>query len=138
MAKATLEVVDTTIQKLLTGDILNLGTEIVKSGRAINLDTINTIGINNYGLYKVNVTLTVVPVGTDPVVITLLNNGKPLKGATISVTAISGVVATLGMTCLLGVNKPCPCTGNNKARLQLVTDSDIEITTSNVVIEQVI
>lgn len=131
MSKSVIYTALETSTAVTVGNIIPLGTVIRRFGCNLELNgnTIETCGI---GYYKVTVVATMSAPSTDPITVTLEQDGVPVTGASSTIT-VAGTSNETVLTVIGVVRNKCECSST----LSLVlTGADATVDNMAVIIEK--
>ena len=123
-------------QSLAAGSNVVFGSNTIQRGFTVTHIAGDTdIKLNVPGIYKIE--FDAVVTGTDPVILTLYNNGNEVPGAMAETTPQSATdLRSVSFTTLLRIPRSC-CIVNNDGNLNIRTTNEVQINHANLVVTRI-
>lgn len=131
MSKSVLYTALTTSTAITAGSVIPLGTTIRRFGCNLEQST-NTIETCGNGYYKVTAVATVAAESTDPITVTLQQDGVAVPGASSTIT-VAGTSDQTVLTVIGVVRNKCTC---NSTLSFILTGADATINNMAVTVEK--
>ena len=126
-----IQTINTNTQAVPSQSLINIGRidRKVDCGRKIFCTNQDSINIDCFGYYLVNVTLVVKNDDASAVTLALVSNNTIVESSKIVETYVGGDIKTLNLSKIVRLECGCPKFPTGKLKLQLVnlTENDIEV-----------
>lgn len=124
-------------QTVIANGLINFDTNSILEGCSISHEAGSpTVDVKCKGIYYVSFNADILPTAAGDIVISLLNNGVAIPGASATITAVAASTYHVSLDRLIKVLKSCQCISND-ANLQIQVSASATISNANLVVIKV-